>query len=293
MANAGALGSRSTRGKRPNGAAFTLVELLVVIAVLAVLAAMLLPALTRAKQKSALAVCLSNEHQLAIAWQLYSSDNQERVVPNGYVASGANLPEPLWVSGYTHNDLPQFTDPLYLVTEQKAAFSPYIRAAGVYKCPADHSTVRAQLPMRQTLPKIRSYSINAYMGWAVPLDSLRAITPGYRVFLKTGDFTQLGPADFYLLLDVLPESICLPAFGLRMPGDEDSFFHYPSSLHNRRGVLTFADGHSELHQWVDERTRPRPMPDPDFTSGFINHYGMPNPRNPDLAWLRQHATVRN
>lgn len=260
---------------------FTLIELLVVVAIIAILASMLLPALSRAKTQAKRIQCLNNEKQLLLTWTLYASDNRELLVPNGGGQPRTSGPY-LWVLGDNHAYMPAFADPQFLINPQYALFAPYLRAAQTYKCPADLSTIKY---LGTNTPKIRSYALNCYVGApAGSLDEPFRMSADAKVFLKSSDLAAAAPGERFLFIDVNPANLCTPAFGVNM--DQDVFFHYPSCLHGGAGAVSFADNHVETHKWLDPRTC-KTVP-----AGQIIHHSDTSSGNQDLYWIRQRTTVK-
>jgi len=256
----------------------------VVIAILGLLAGLLLPALTRAKMAAKRIECLSNQRQLVSVWMMYASDNSDWLVPNGGFSAGPPksatgrfaLPR-LWVQGAFV--IPSAnTNRQALLDPQFAAFADYLQNIRVYVCPADSPSVEVRGELH---PRVRSYALNAYLGWVGMWDS--RLSEQHKVFWKQSQMTTPSPAGTFLFQDVQSDSICFPYFGVRM--QDESFFNFPSSAHNQRGVISFADGRVECHRWTDSRTIQAYSPE-------YHVHDDPSSGNPDLAWLRERTSVR-
>jgi len=256
---------------------FTLIELLIVVVVIVLLAGLLLPSLVGAKMAAKRINCVNNQRQLASVWVMYAGDNSDRLVANGM----ANPPTQLtrfWVQGVFINAA-ESTNETFILDPSYALFAQYLQTTKVYVCPSDSIMVKVN---GQNFPRLRSYSLNAYMGWEGPWDD--RLASNYKMFRKHSEIAAAAmPGGAFLFQDVNENSICWPYFGVRM--DRDIFFNFPSSLHNRGGVLSFADGHVERHRWHDPRTIAAYSPD------YHQHYD-PSDQNVDLAWMRERTTVR-
>jgi prepilin-type N-terminal cleavage/methylation domain-containing protein len=262
---------------RPNRG-FTLIELLVVIAIIAILAALLLPSLARAKAAAKRVQCSNNQRQLAIVWNLYATDNSDRLV-----ADGQNDPpittRKLWVQGcfYHAADNTNFT---YILDPNYALFANYIQARKLYLCPTDREYIDLY---GLKLPRLRSYAMNPYLGWVGNWDPRLAPATSYRLFLKLSELGAAMPAGVFVFQDAHPDSLCWPYFGVQMAAE--SFFNFPNSSHNRGGVLAFSDAHVEYHKWVDSRTVAAKSSD-------YHQHSDASPGNQDIYWLRDHTTRR-
>jgi hypothetical protein len=263
--------------------------LLVVIAIIAILAALLLPALNKGKLKAQGVQCLANHRQLCLAWRMYSDDNQDRLLYASDNPSDASTIASTWVTGYLQWYNPQDPanwDPNHDIT--KSPMWPYCgRSLSIWKCPADRSFVVVN---GQAKPRVRSMSMNFFLGGFGGWDGSGFLdTASYKLYFKQTELADPGPAKVFVFLDMRPDSIDIGNFAPCMTGWPNQpasygFYDLPGCYHNLACGFSFADGHSETHRWRDGRTTP-PLLE---SSNISDQYSSPN--NPDVAWLQDHAT---
>jgi prepilin-type N-terminal cleavage/methylation domain-containing protein/prepilin-type processing-associated H-X9-DG protein len=267
--------------------AFTLVELLVVIALIGILAGSLLTTLSKVKIQTQSVQCKNNLNQFALAWSAYNFDNSDRVPPNNCCDNPGGDPSlNTWVHGWIPLGQNQSDDTNILMLTA-SLLGPYVgQSVKVWRCPSDGST---SVQGGQVMPRVRSISMNSWLNvdqdldlgiWGFP-------TAGGYIIRKISDMIHPGPSNTFVFTDERADSIDDGCFGVSMyaRGDIATMENLPGNYHAGGGNFSFADGHSELHKWTDPRSTP-PL------SNNWNPGGYPAPNDPDIAWLQDHSTAR-
>jgi prepilin-type N-terminal cleavage/methylation domain-containing protein/prepilin-type processing-associated H-X9-DG protein len=288
------LGRPARAGGHSKPGGFTLIELLVVIAIIAILAAMLLPALSMAKQQAVCTQCTSNNKQLVLAWKMYVDDNRGIFPPNeegglfGWIAGGE--------MNYTgSSDNTNLQD----LIGRNSLIGPYVlKQPRIFRCPADNS---CSYGIRGA-PRIRSYSMTQSIGYAANgtvdgqgywLPSVYNSGP-WMCYFKESDLSRPAPSMLWLLLDEDPDSINDSALAFQMPtgagGQTTDWIDCPSKLHGNACGFGFVDGHAEMHAWVN----PKCLPTTTYAGDGGNPQSYPREvinNNRDVWWVAARSSA--
>jgi len=283
---------------RQLGNGFTLIELFVVIAIIAILAGMLLPALAKAKTKAQGIYCMNNTKQLMLATHQYTLDFNEYYWPNP--DDGNTTPGYNWCPGQAGKGGGQEFNPDILEDQTRSLLVPFGANRQLFHCPADRRTGKYQgtdaarkgttIPNARSVAASQAVGTNPSRGGKIAVDGPwldgnhgHTVNKTWRCYGKTSDVIDPGPANLLVILDEEENSINDAGFAIVGPKTPFNYrmIDWPATYHNNAAGFAFADGHSEIHKWTDYRTKV-----------YRGNVMISNQKdNKDIVWMSERASA--
>jgi prepilin-type processing-associated H-X9-DG protein len=279
--------------------AFTVIELFVVVAVLAILGTLFLPVMVHAKGKSMSmsAQCLNNHKQLITAAIMYADENRDWWPLN---MPGTN---PSWCYGWldfvatnsNNTNIALLTDPV------QSVLGPFLPKPQILHCPADKSYVPGEGA------RVRSVSMSGAVGtspfaicnqtpcavngqWLGGTDIGNGCQTVWRTYGRTSQMIAPTPSGLWVFCDEHPDSINDNTLMVQCvnSGISGVFVDLPANYHNEACSFSFADGHVELHKWTGKTTQ-----DPVSNSGGNIHSVQATDQGSanDLLWIQSRTSA--
>ena len=269
--------------------AFTLIELLMVVAIIGILVSLTAGGLAQAKARAHRITCLNNQRELHTVWHKFADDNDDRLVVNSNPLNSinpvtTNIP---WASGGVHQFYATVTNEMFLTDPQYSAFAYARLNPRLYRCGAIKHNINGR-------PMIRHYSMNPYLG--LQGASSFGAPGGFETYRRMNDVTQ--PSERAVFIEMNPYIICTtavrlnnlqadttagsPTAGQIIGGD---FATLPIFPHGKSSIVSFADGHvDQRKRQTDEMERVWPV------DWLADHWNLHASDNADFLWFANHFT---
>ena len=281
----------STSGVKASKGAFTLIELLVVIAIIAILAAILLPVLDKARAKAVQVQCLNNYKELELCYQMYTEDNNSLLPWNN-----VNNPPSNWIQGHASNPPDATTTNI-----QNGVLFTYNKNVKIYACPSMPKVATVGIEVDDfghvlrpgtLINQTRTCSIEYSMGglgsatpppwvisrggvtWNAYYKASQVRSPSAKlVFCEESEYS-LDDGEFgnYPLVG-----------GQVQPSGSPTWWNLPNNRHNHGANFSFLDGHVEYHKWIGPIINQPQYQTGNGSQGDVVDNA--SPADPDLVWV--------